>query len=277
MLTEERRAFLQERAKEARKETLTAIYRVGRGHIGGTMSIAELLVALYYEVMRVDPHNPAWKERDRLVVSKGHAAPIVYALLAMKGYFERERLETLNANGTSLPSHCDMRKVPGIDMTAGSLGQGLSAAVGMALANRLDERDSYVYAIVGDGESQEGQIWEAIMLAAQKKLDHLIVFVDDNGCQVDGFTSDIVNLRPFDKKYEAFGWHTIYVENGHDFDQILDAVQLAKGTPGHPHAIILHTIKAKYVTGAENTYQSHCFSLTTEQLDSSFKYIDRGE
>lgn len=273
MLTEERRQFLKERAKEARTETLNMIHRVGRGHIGGTMSITELLVSLYYEVMNVDPKNPKWSERDRLVVSKGHAAPVVYALLAMKGYFERERLLTLNANGTSLPSHCDMKKVPGIDMTAGSLGQGLSAAVGMAIANRIDRRDSYVYAIVGDGESQEGQIWEAVMLAGHQKLDHLIVFVDDNGCQVDGFTKDILEMRPFDKKYEAFGWHTIFVEDGHDYDQILDAIEQAKQTPGKPHAIVLNTIKAKHVIGAENTYQSHAFSMTDEQLAQSLQNL----
>lgn len=273
MLTEERKSFLIERAKEARTETLNAIYRVGRGHVGGCMSITELLVALYYETMNIDPKNPAWADRDRLVVSKGHAAPIVYSVLAMKGYFERERLQTLNANRTSLPSHCDMRKVPGIDMTAGSLGQGLSAAVGMAIANRLSRRNSYVYAVVGDGESQEGQIWEAIMLAAQKKLDHLIVFVDDNGCQVDGFTDDIMKMRPFDKKYEAFGWHTIFVEDGHDFDLILDAIEQAKKITGQPHAIILNTVKAKHVVGAENTYQSHCFSLTQEQLDRTLQNL----
>ena len=273
MLTEERRAFLTQRARQARALTLEAIYRVGRGHIGGTMSIAELLIALYDDVMRVDPSNPSWPERDRLVGSKGHAAPIVYAVLAMKGYFDPKLLDTLNANGTTLPSHCDMRKVPGIDMTAGSLGQGLSAAVGMALANQMDHRDSYVYAIVGDGESQEGQVWEAVMLAAQRKLEHLIVFVDDNGCQVDGFTGDILNMRPFDQKYRAFGWHAIYVEDGHSFDQILDAIHQAKQTPERPHAIILNTVKAKHVPGAENTYQSHCFSLTREQLDNSLRNL----
>ena len=273
MLTEERLSFLKERAQEARKETLNAIYRVGRGHVGGTMSMVDVLVALYYEVMNVDPKNPSWPDRDRLVISKGHAAPVVYSLLAMKGYFERERLLTLNQNGTSLPSHCDRKKVPGIDMTAGSLGQGLSAAVGMAIANRLDHKDNYVYAIVGDGESQEGQIWEAVMLAAQKKLDHLIVFVDDNGCQVDGFTQDIINLRPFDKKYEAFGWDALYVENGHDFNQILSAIERAKNVPGKPHAIVLNTIKAKGVVGAESTYESHCFSLTEEQLENSLRNL----
>ena len=269
MLTEERLHFLKERAQEAREETLKAIYRVGRGHVGGTMSIVEVLVALYYEVMKIDPQNPAWPDRDRLVVSKGHAAPIVYSLLAMKGYFERERLLTLNQNGTSLPSHCDRKKVPGIDMTAGSLGQGLSAAVGMAIANQIDRKESYVYAIVGDGESQEGQIWEAVMLATQKKLDHFIVFVDDNGCQVDGFTQDIINMRPFDIKYAAFGWDTFYVENGHDFNQILDAIARAKRISGKPHVIVLNTIKAKGVVGAENTYESHCFSLSEKQLESS--------
>jgi transketolase len=276
MITDEHRIFLKEQANEARKLTLQAIYHYGRGHIGGTMSITELLVALYFEVMRVDPENPRWPDRDRLVVSKGHAAPIVYSLLSMKGYFERERLLTLNANGTALPSHCDMQKVPGIDMTTGSLGQGLSAAVGMAIANRIDQRNAYVYAIVGDGESQEGQIWEAVMLAAQLKLDHLILFVDDNNAQADGFTTDINQMRPFDLKFEAFGWHTIVVEDGHDFDQLLDAISQAKQLNNRPHAVILKTIKAKAVIGAENTYESHCYSITEEQLQQSIKIMDVG-
>lgn len=274
MITDEQRALFEGKTREARLLTLQAIHHFGRGHIGGTMSIAELLVALYYEVMRVDPKNPRWPDRDRLVISKGHAAPIAYAILAMKGYFEKERLLTLNANGTSLPSHCDRQKVPGIDMTTGSLGQGLSAAIGMAIANRLDQRDSYVYAIIGDGESQEGQIWEAVMLAAQQKLDHLILFVDDNNAQVDGFTEDINQMRPFDTKFEAFGWHTITVDDGHDFDRLLDAIHQAKQMNGQPHAIILRTTKAKMVVGAENTYESHCFAMTEDQWAQSIQIIE---
>ncbi len=273
MISEDKRTILTEQAKEARRLTLEAIHHFGRGHVGGTMSITELLVALYFVVMRVDPANPKWPDRDRLVVSKGHAAPIVYSVLAMKGYFERERLLTLNANGTSLPSHCDMKKVPGIDMTTGSLGQGLSAAVGMAIANRIDHRDSFVYAIVGDGESQEGQIWEAVMLAAQQKLDRLILFVDDNNAQVDGFTADINQMRPFDTKFSSFGWHTLVVEDGHDFDQLLDAILKAQEIPGRPHAIILKTVKAKAVVGAENTFESHCFALTEDQWQQSMQKL----
>ena len=274
MLTKEREAFLKDKTREIRKDTLDMIYRFGRGHIGGCMSIAEVMTALYYEILDVRPEDPQWKDRDRMIISKGHCAPVWYAILADKGYFEKDRLKTLNQNGTMLPSHCDRKKVPGIAMTAGSLGPGLSAAVGMAIANRLDGRGKYVYCIVGDGESQEGQIWEAVMYAAQAKLDHLIVFIDDNGCQVDGYTKDINRVAPFAEKYAAFGWDVHDCPDGHDFNQILDAVAASKSTPGKPHAIILHTIKAKYVEGAENTYPSHCFAMTPGQYEQTIRNLE---
>ncbi len=263
MIQAEERAFLEQKAQEARAHALTAIYSAGRGHVGGAMSIMEILVSLYYRAMRVDADHPDWPDRDRLVCSKGHAAPAVYALLAMKGFFDVELLKTLNQNGTTLPSHCDRKKVRGVDMTAGSLGQGLSCAVGMALACRLDGRSNYIYAIVGDGESQEGQIWEAVMLAAQKRLDHLIVFVDNNRCQVDGFTDDINAVAPFEPKYAAFGWD-VQTADGHSFDQLLACIQAAKQAPGKPHVIVCNTVKGKGVPGYEGDPASHCFSLSDE-------------
>ena len=273
MLSEEKKTYLEQRAKEARAYALEAIYSAGRGHVGGAMSIIEILVSLYYSEMQVDPDRPDWADRDRLVCSKGHAAPAVYALLAMKGYFDPAILKTLNHNGTTLPSHCDRKKVRGVDMTAGSLGQGLSCAVGMALACRLDGRSNYVYAIVGDGESQEGQIWEAVMLAAQKKLDHLIVFVDDNKCQVDGFTAQINNVEPFEEKYAAFGWDVHTATDGHDFNQLLDCIAASKQTAGKPHVIICNTIKGKGVPGYEGIPASHCFSLSEKTYEDALSQL----
>lgn len=273
MLEAEKKAFLEQKAKEARAYALDAIYAAGRGHVGGAMSIIEILVALYYSEMRVNPADPDWEDRDRLVCSKGHAAPAVYALLAMKGYFDPAILKTLNQNGTTLPSHCDRKKVRGIDMTAGSLGQGLSCAAGMALACRLDGRRSYVYAIVGDGESQEGQIWEAAMLAAQKKLDHLIVFVDNNKCQVDGFTDQINAVAPFEDKYAAFGWDVHTAQDGHDFAQLLDCIAAAKKVTGKPHVIVCNTIKGKGVPGYEGNPASHCFTLSEQTYRDALQQL----
>lgn len=262
MLTPPSKIYLEQKAKEARAYALEAIYSAGRGHVGGAMSIIEILVSLYYSAMNVDPKNPDWEDRDRLVCSKGHAAPAVYALLAMKGYFDPATLKTLNRNGTSLPSHCDRKKVRGVDMTAGSLGQGLSCAVGMALACRLDGRRNYIYAIVGDGESQEGQIWEAVMLAAQNHLDHLIVFVDNNKCQVDGFTAQINAVEPLEDKYAAFGWDVHTAKDGHSFEQLLGCIESSKKNTGSPHVIVCNTIKGKGVPGYEGSPSSHCFSLS---------------
>ena len=198
---------LTELSKEARQLLTKMIGQIGVGHVGGSLSLIEALVYLYYEEMRVRPEEPGWPDRDRIVLSKGHAGPALYTLLAMKGYFDKETLLTLNQPGTRLPSHCDMKLTTGIDMTAGSLGQGLSAAVGMALAARMERKDYRVYCIVGDGEQQEGQIWEAAMYAGSQELDNLVVLVDDNGMQIDDYTDAINAVRPLDKRWEAFGPH----------------------------------------------------------------------
>lgn len=255
--------YLQGKSKEARTLALQAIHSVGNGHVGGTMSIMDALVVLYYQVMNIDANNPRMTERDRFVMSKGHAGPAIYTILAMKGFFPVERLQTLNQNGTQLPSHCDMNKVPGIDMTAGSLGQGISAAVGMAIAARLDKQTLNVYCAVGDGECQEGQVWEAALLAAHQKLDRLFVLVDNNKGQVDGYTNDIESVSPLGEKWASFGWNVLTVD-GHDHAAILQALDAARKTPGQPHAIILNTVKAKGMIPAEGTPSCHHMVVNSE-------------
>lgn len=235
-------SYLYEKADKIRKIVVEMIGRLGVGHIGGALSIVDILTYLYYKEMNIDPKNPTKKERDRLVISKGHAGPAQYAVLADKGYFPIEEIKTLNLPGTNLPSHCDMNKTKGIDMTAGSLGQGLSAAVGMAMASRLDKIDNYIYAIIGDGESQEGQIYEALMYAGNQKFNNLIVFLDNNKMQIDGLTKDINDIEPFDKKGEAYKFFTQRV-NGHDFEEIDRAVKNAKKQKEKANLIILETRK----------------------------------
>jgi transketolase len=242
---------LCDKAGEIRKILVEMIGRLGVGHIGGALSIVDVLTVLYYSEMNVDPKNPQKPDRDRLVLSKGHAGPALYAVLADKGYFPMEEIKTLNQPETILPSHCDMNKTPGIDMTAGSLGQGLSAAVGMALASKLDKIDNYVYAIIGDGESQEGQIYEALMYAANQKLNNLIVFQDNNKMQIDGMTHEINSIEPFDKKGEAFNLFTQRVD-GHDYDAIKNAIRLAKAQKEKASLIILDTTKGKGFEVAES-------------------------
>ena len=222
---------LTELSKEARQLLTKMIGQIGVGHVGGSLSLIEALVYLYYEEMRVRPEEPGWPDRDRIVLSKGHAGPALYTLLAMKGYFDKETLLTLNQPGTRLPSHCDMKLTTGIDMTAGSLGQGLSAAVGMALAARMERKDYRVYCIVGDGEQQEGQIWEAAMYAGSQELDNLVVLVDDNGMQIDDYTDAINAVRPLDKRWEAFGWATLCID-GHNFSDL----EAADPCPHHQEA-----------------------------------------
>lgn len=242
---------LCDKAGEIRKILVEMIGRLGVGHIGGALSIVDVLTVLYYSEMNVDPKNPQKPDRDRLVLSKGHAGPALYAVLADKGYFPMEEIKTLNQPETILPSHCDMNKTPGIDMTAGSLGQGLSAAVGMALASKLDKIDNYVYAIIGDGESQEGQIYEALMYAANQKLNNLIVFQDNNKMQIDGMTHEINSIEPFDKKGEAFNLFTQRVD-GHDYDAVKNAIRLAKAQKEKASLIILDTTKGKGFEVAES-------------------------
>ena len=229
-------------AKEIRALTIECIASIGQGHIGGSLSIVDALTVLYYKHMNIDPSNPKKEGRDRLVVSKGHAGPGVYATLAHKGYFLKEELSTLNKIGTNLPSHCDMNKTPGVDMTAGSLGQGLSCACGMALGSRLAKDGAYIYCIIGDGESQEGQIWEASMFAAHEKLDNLIVMLDYNKLQLCGYTDDVMSIHDPAKKWESFGFFVQSID-GNDIDAVDKAITLAKQNKGRPSMIVLNTIK----------------------------------
>lgn len=261
----------EEICKIIREDTCKCIASIGVGHIGGCLSIVEILVSLYYKHMNIDPTNPHMAGRDRLVCSKGHAGPAVYATLANKGYFDKAELLTLNHSGTNLPSHCDMNKTIGIDMTTGSLGQGFSCAVGIALASKLDKDGAYIYAIIGDGESQEGQIWEAGMFAAQANLDNLIAFTDYNKMQIDGNTDDVNSLEPLNKKWESFGWNVVVID-GHDFDQIDDAIASAKACKGKPTMIIANTIKGKGVKYIEDKgYGNHSMPMLWEDVE---KYIE---
>ena len=235
---------IEKLAAEIRLQIMEQLTHLGFGHLGGSMSIADLLAVLYSGVMRVDPKNPKMEERDRLIISKGHAGPALYATLALKGFFPMDWLMTLNAGGTKLPSHCDKSKTPGIDFTTGSLGQGLSPAVGMSYAFRLDGKDCAVYTIVGDGELQEGQNWEAIMSAAKYGLGNLYCFVDRNKYQVDGAVDDIMPLYDVEAKFRSFGWHTQCVD-GHDIPSLLSAITIAKTVGDRPCASIMDTVKGK--------------------------------
>jgi transketolase len=242
---------LEKHALEVRKAVVRAIGDFGMGHIGGSLSLADIIALLYFEVMHVDPKDPKKKGRDRLVLSKGHAGPVLYAALALRGFFSIEELKTLNRPGTNLPSHCDMLRTTGIDMTAGSLGQGFSCAVGIAKAAKLTGGRETIYAIIGDGESQEGQIWEAAMAAAHFRLDNLIVFLDYNRLQLDGSVEDVMSIGNPVKKWEAFGFRTCAV-NGHDMQGMYHAIQKAKTEAGgSPAMIVLETVKGKGVSFVE--------------------------
>jgi len=244
-------------AAELRYVITDMICRSGSGHIGGALSLVEILVTLYWRSMSIDPKNPKWEGRDRLVLSKGHAAPVLYAVLAYRDFFPKNWLGTLNADGTKLPSHADARTVPGIDMTTGSLGQGLSAACGMALAAKRDSKNHQIFCIIGDGESNEGQNWEAAMFAPQQRLDNLIAITDYNKLQIDGFTADILDLEPLNDKWKAFGWNVLEMF-GHDWDEIYKTITLAQSLKNRkPTMIIAHTIKAKDCPPIENQAGSH--------------------
>ena len=269
---------LKEISKDIRCNILESIAHVGVGHCGGSLSIADLLAVLYFEAMHIDPANPRMPGRDRFVCSKGHAGPALYAALVRRGYFERERLFLLNDGGKGMPSHCDMH-IPGVDMTAGSLGQGFSCAVGMALGSQLDGDGATIYALVGDGESQEGQIWEAAMFAASRKLDNLIAFTDYNGLQSDGSVAEINDLAPLGAKWAAFGWNVIEVSNGNDVEEISAAVKAAKAKRGlgKPTMVILHTVKGCGVQWiADLGSGSHSCNLSHEQAEAAIAAI-RGE
>ena len=251
-------------AEEIRVATLKEFAHLGFGHVGGAMSVVELLAVLYGKEMKYDPKDPQMEDRDKLVMSKGHAGPALYATLALKGFFPEEMLYTLNQGGTNLPSHCDRNKTPGVDMTTGSLGQGISAAVGMALGGKLSKKDYRVYAVLGDGEIAEGQVWEAAMSAAKYGLDNLCAMVDVNGLQIDGATKDVMPSEPLDKKFEAFNWNVIHVD-GHDYDALLQAFADAAACKGKPTVLLLKTTKGKGVSFMENNAGWHGKAPNDEQ------------
>ena len=242
---------LQKMAVEVRKGIVTGVHSAKSGHPGGSLSAADIFTYLFFEEMNIDPKNPKMEDRDRFVLSKGHTAPGLYSTLANRGFFPVKDLETLRHTGSYLQGHPDMKHIPGVDMSSGSLGQGLSAAVGMALAAKLDQKDYRVYALCGDGEIQEGQIWEAAMFAGFRKLDNLTVIVDNNNLQIDGPIDEVCSPYPIDKKFEALNFHTINI-NGNDFDEIASAFKEARETKGMPTAIIAHTVKGKGVSFMEN-------------------------
>ena len=242
---------LMKTANEVRKGIVTAVHSAKAGHPGGSLSAADIFTYLYFEEMNIDPKEPKKADRDRFVLSKGHTAPGLYSVLAQRGYFPVEDLKTLRHTGSYLQGHPDMKHIPGVDMSSGSLGQGISAAVGMAIAGKLDNADYRVYTLLGDGEIQEGQVWEAAMLAAHQKLDNLVVIVDNNNLQIDGAIDEVNSPYPIDKKFEAFNFHVINID-GNDFDQIDAAFKEAKTVKGRPTAIIAKTIKGKGVSFMEN-------------------------
>ncbi|NFG27533.1 transketolase [Clostridium botulinum] len=263
---------LQEISKLIRKDIVTMLTESASGHPGGSLSIADIMSVLFFNEMNIDPKNPKNPDRDRFVLSKGHAAPALYSALARRGYFNVEELSTLRKIGSRLQGHPNMNDLPGIDMSTGSLGQGISAAVGMALAGKLDNKNYRVYTILGDGELEEGQVWEASMSAAHYKLDNLTAFVDYNGLQIDGNISDVMNPAPIDKKFEAFGWNTLIID-GHDYDQILAAIEKAKNTKGQPTVIVCKTVKGKGVSFMENQAGWHGAAPSVEQRDQALKEI----
>ena len=242
---------LNEIASIIRKEIITMIHGAKSGHPGGSLSAVEILTALYFDEMNIDPTNPKMEDRDRFILSKGHAAPVLYATLAERGFFDRNELLGFRKFGTILQGHPDMNKVPGVEMSTGSLGQGFSVACGMAMGSKIDNAPWNVYALLGDGEIQEGIVWEAAMSAAHYKLDNLIVFLDHNGLQIDGNIEDVMNVNPIEGKFKSFGWNVITID-GHDYDQIFAALDIAKDTVGKPTMIIAKTIKGKGVSFMEN-------------------------
>ena len=265
---------LEKIANEVRKGIVTAVHSAKSGHPGGSLSAADIITFLYFEEMNVDPKNPKMADRDRFVLSKGHVAPALYSVLAQKGFIPVEDLNTLRHTGSYLQGHPDMKHTPGVDMSSGSLGQGLSAAVGMAMAAKLDKKDYRVYALAGDGEIQEGQIWEAAMWAGFKKLDNLVLFVDNNGLQIDGNIADVCSPYPIDKKFEAFNFHVINI-NGNDFDEIRAALKEARETKGMPTAIIAKTVKGKGVSFMENEASWHGSAPNDEQYEIAMSDLEK--
>ncbi len=264
---------LQIQATYVRKMTLEAVYSAGAGHPGGSLSAADILTYLYLKEMNVDPKNPKNGDRDRLVLSKGHCSPALYGALAEKGFLPKEDIKTFRRADSYLQGHPDMKGVPGVDMSTGSLGQGISAAAGMAKAGKLDGKDYRVFAILGDGEIEEGQVWEAAMFAAHYNLDNLTAFLDFNGLQIDGDVTEVMNPTPIDKKFEAFNWHVITID-GHNFNQIEGAIEEAKNTKGQPTLIIAKTVKGRGVSYMENQAGWHGAAPNQEQYEQAITELD---
>ena len=260
-------------AANVRKMALEAVYSAGAGHPGGSMSVADILTYLYMVEMNVDPTNPKDPDRDRFVLSKGHCSPALYGVLAERGFIPKEDIKTFRHIDSYLQGHPEMNKVSGVDMSTGSLGQGISAACGMAKSAKLDNKDYRVYVALGDGESEEGQVWEAAMFAAHYELDNLTVFLDYNGLQIDGDIKEVMNPTPFDKKFEAFNWHVIKID-AHDFQQIEAAVQEAKATKGKPTLILATSVKGKGISYMENKAEWHGTAPNKEEYEQGIKELD---
>ena len=265
---------LMKMANEVRKGAVTGVFHAKSGHPGGSLSAADIYTYLFFEEMNVDPKNPKKADRDRFVLSKGHTAPGYYATLANRGFFPVEDLVTLRKAGSYLQGHPDMKHIPGVDMSSGSLGQGVSAAVGMAISAKLSNEDYRVYTLLGDGEIQEGQVWEAAMLAGHRKLDNLVLIVDNNGLQIDGAIEEVCSPYPIDKKFEAFNFHVINID-GHDFDQIAAAFKEARETKGQPTAIIAKTVKGKNVSFMENQASWHGVAPNAEQYAQAMEELEK--
>lgn len=266
-------AYLEAKARSIRWDVIKMIGTAGSGHPGGSLSAADIVATLYFHELDHRPDDPGWPDRDRFVLSKGHAAPVLYAALAESGYFPREDLWTLRKIDSHLQGHPDMRKTPGVEISTGSLGMGFSAAVGMALGLRIDKRQSRVYTLIGDGESQEGIIWEASMFAAQQKLDNIVGVLDYNNMQIDGLVSEIVDIYPATSKWSAFGWHVIEID-GHKIGEILDAFRAARVVKGRPTMIIANTIKGKCVSFMEKAVDFHGKAPTSEEVDRALVEIE---
>lgn len=274
-MTRDKTTFLEGKAKEIRRSIVEMVYRADSGHVGGSLGAADLVVALYHEIMRHDPKNPTWPDRDRFILSKGHCTPVIYAVLADCGYFPKKDLQQFRRPGSHLQGHPYEPKTSGIEASTGTLGLGLSTALGMALAARLNNQQHFYYVLCGDGEIQEGQVWEAAMFANKYKLDNVIAFVDRNYLQTDGYSEDVMPLDPLAPKWQAFGWHTLEID-GHDFQQIEDAVKEAKLVRGSPSMIISRTIKGKGVSFMENVGKWHGTPPNREEFEQAMKELSGG-
>lgn len=274
MITAEKEKELKSFAADIRIECMKEFRSIGIGHVGGVMSICDLMACLYGEVMRIDPKDPGWDLRDRFIMSKGHAGPAMYAALALKGYFDPEELKTLNQPGTNLPSHTDRNRTPGVDMTTGSLGQGFSSGLGIALACKMKQLDNKVYILLGDGECQEGQVWECAMFAPARKLHNVVVFVDNNRLQLDGPVEEISGVKDFGEKFRAFGWQVLDVADGNEVSEIMEAIDQARKDREHPSVIILNTKKGKGCFFAEDVF-NHNIAVTKEQADQAIAELEQ--